>query len=311
MTITLPMTQLKEVFGSRLIENEPLAKYTSARIGGPADAMIVVKSADELAETVTLLWELEAPLKILGGGSNVLVSDAGVRAVVVLNKARKVVFDLQGDPPTVTAESGSNFGAVARQAAQKDLSGLEWAAGIPGTVGGAVVSNAGAHGGDVSSSLEVAEILQRDEGRQSWSVDQFAYRYRGSALKGGSKDAVVLLATFRLSREKPAVIQERLDAYLGRRKRTQPPGASMGSMFKNPSNDYAGRLIEAAGLKGTRRGDAEISSVHANFFINHGSASAQDVYSLIEQARESVKDQFGVALELEIELFGDWEEPFE
>jgi UDP-N-acetylmuramate dehydrogenase len=305
------MTQLKEVFGSRLIENEPLAKYTSARIGGPADAMIVVKSADELAETVTLLWELEAPLKILGGGSNVLVSDAGVRAVVVLNKARKVVFDLQGDPPTVTAESGSNFGAVARQAAQKDLSGLEWAAGIPGTVGGAVVSNAGAHGGDVSSSLEVAEILQRDEGRQSWSVDQFAYRYRGSALKGGSKDAVVLLATFRLSREKPAVIQERLDAYLGRRKRTQPPGASMGSMFKNPSNDYAGRLIEAAGLKGTRRGDAEISSVHANFFINHGSASAQDVYSLIEQARESVKDQFGVALELEIELFGDWEEPFE
>lgn len=310
MTITLPMAQLKETFGNRLMENEPLAKYTSARIGGPADAMLVAKSADELAEVVTQLWELEAPFNILGGGSNVLVSDAGVRAVVVLNKARKVSFDLEGDPPTVTAESGSNFGAVARQAAQKDLSGLEWAAGIPGTVGGAVVGNAGAHGGEVASSLEVAEILQRDEGRQSWSVDRFAYRYRGSALKEGSKDAVVLLATFRLSREEPAVIQERLDAYLDQRKRSQPPGASMGSIFKNPSDDYAGRLIEAAGLKGTRRGDAEISSLHANFFINHGMASAQDVYSLIEQARESVQEQFGVSLELEIELFGDWAEPF-
>jgi UDP-N-acetylmuramate dehydrogenase len=310
MTVSLPIAQLKEVFGTRLMENEPLAKYTSARIGGPADAILVAKSADELAETVTKLWEMEIPYKILGGGSNVLVSDAGVRAVVVLNKARKVTFDLKGDPPSVTAESGSNFGAIARQAAQKGLTGMEWAAGIPGTVGGAVVGNAGAHGGDVASSLEVAEILQRDEGRQSWSPDRFAYRYRGSILKEGKERVVVLSATFRLSHEEPGVIQERLDAYLDHRRRTQPPGASMGSMFKNPNGDHAGRLIEAAGLKGTRQGGAEISNVHANFFINLGDATAQDVYALIKKARDSVQAKYGIDLELEIELFGDWEESF-
>jgi len=310
MTATLPIARLKETFGARLMEHESLAKYTSARIGGPADAMLIVQSADELAETVTRLWEMVIPFKILGGGSNVLVSDAGVREVVVLNKARKVTFDMDGDPPSVRAESGSNFGAVARQAAQKNLSGLEWAAGVPGTVGGAVVGNAGAHGGDVASSLEVAEILQHDEGRQSWSPDRFTYRYRGSVLKEGKGRAVVLSATFRLSHGEPEAIQERLNAYLDHRKRTQPPGASMGSMFKNPRDDHAGRLIDAAGLKGTRQGDAEISSLHANFFINLGNATAQDVYALIKRARDTVQEKFGIALELEIELFGDWEEGF-
>jgi UDP-N-acetylmuramate dehydrogenase len=147
------MDQLRDKFGDQLMENEPLAKYTSARIGGPADALLIVQSAADLVQVVSMLWTMDVPFEILGGGSNVLVSDAGVRAVVLLNKARKVVFNQDDDPPTVTAESGSNFGAVARQAAQKDLSGLEWAAGIPGTVGGAVVGNAGAHGGDIASSL--------------------------------------------------------------------------------------------------------------------------------------------------------------
>jgi UDP-N-acetylmuramate dehydrogenase len=311
MTAALPISQLKETFGTRLMEQEPLAKYTSARIGGPADAMLVVQSADELAETVMRLWEMAVPFKVLGSGSNVLVSDAGVRAVVVLNKARKVTFKLDDSPPTVTAESGSNFGAVARQAAQKNLTGLEWAAGIPGTVGGAVVGNAGAHGGDVASNLDVAEILQRDEGRQSWSPDRFAYRYRGSVLKGDKEGAVVLSATFRLSHGEPDEIHERLDNYLEHRRRTQPPGASMGSMFKNPRDDHAGRLIDAAGLKGTRQGDAEISTLHANFFINLGNATAQDVYALIKRARDTVEEKFGIALELEIELFGEWEESFE
>jgi len=311
MTTTLPITQLKENFGARLLENEPLAKYTSARIGGPADAMLVAKSADELAEIVTRLWEMEIPFKVLGGGSNILVSDTGVRVVVVLNKARKVSFFPDGTPPNVVAESGSNFGAVARQAAQKGLSGLEWAVGIPGTIGGAVVGNAGAHGSDVASCLEVAEILQHENGRQSWSPDRFAYCYRGSSLKEGMTHAVVLSATFGLSHEEPEIIQKRLDANLEHRKRNQPPGASMGSMFKNPKDDYAGRLIDAAGLKGTRHGGAEISSVHANFFINQGDASAQDVYALIKQARDTVQKKFGVTLELEIELFGDWEDGFE
>jgi UDP-N-acetylmuramate dehydrogenase len=304
--IALPMDDLRDKFGDQLMENEPLAKYTSARIGGPADALLIVQSADDLVQVVSMLWTMDVPFEILGGGSNVLVSDAGVRAVVLLNKARKVVFNQDDDPPTVTAESGSNFGAVARQAAQKDLSGLEWAAGIPGTVGGAVVGNAGAHGGDIASSLVMAEILQQVNLRHTWTPDQFAFRYRGSILKEKKGSAVVLSATLELSRGKPEEINKKLEDYLDHRRRTQPPGASMGSMFKNPPDDHAGRLIDHAGLKGARSGDAEISAVHANFFINQGGASAQDVYALICQARQTVLEKFGVALELEVELFGDW-----
>jgi UDP-N-acetylmuramate dehydrogenase len=153
----------------------------------------------------------------------------------------------------------------------------------------------------------MAEILQRDSGRQSWTPDQFAFRYRGSILKENGGSAVVLSATFQLSYGKPEDINKKLEDFLAHRRRTQPPGASMGSMFKNPPDDHAGRLIDAAGLKGTRSGEAEISAVHANFFINHGGALAQDVYALICQASETVLEKFGVTLELEIELLGDWE----
>lgn len=306
--IALQLDPLREAFGDRLIENAPLAKYTSARIGGPADAMIIANSADHLAEIVSLLWRMGAAFLIMGGGSNILVSDAGVRSVVVLNQAKKTAFDENSDPPTVFAESGSNFGAVARQSAQHGLSGLEWAAGIPGTVGGAVVGNAGAHGSDLASHLKLAEILHLDKGRQIWTVDQFAFRYRGSVLKDEPTKAVALSATLNLSQGKPEDIQGKMDEFLAYRRRTQPPGASMGSMFKNPPDGYAGRLIDEAGLKGHRIGDAQISDLHANFFINHGKASAQDVYNLIQAARDAVLDLSGIELELEIELFGDWKE---
>jgi UDP-N-acetylmuramate dehydrogenase len=306
------MTELRQIFGARLQENQALAKFTSARLGGPADALITADSADQLAETVSLLWQADAPFILLGGGSNLLVSDLGVRGVVVLNRASKVVFD--EDKPAVWAESGKNFGSLARQAARKGFSGLEWAAGIPGTVGGAVVGNAGAHGGDTAGNLELAEVLHREEGRTSWKVERFDYGYRSSVLKANTSpgqpqpqlQAVVLGATFKLGIGKPSEIEKVLETNLDYRRRTQPPGASMGSMFKNPSGDYAGRLIEAAGLKGARIGGAEISSVHANFFINHDDGCAADVYKLIRQARQSVLEQFGVALELEIEIVGEW-----
>lgn len=309
MTRTLPLQELRAAFGDQLQENVPLAKYTSARIGGPADVLLTATSADELAQMVGQLWALEVPFIILGGGSNMLVSDAGVRAVVVLNKARKVVFD-EG-APSVWAESGSNFGAIARQAGRKNLSGLEWAAGIPGTVGGAVVGNAGAHGGDVASDLILAEVLHHTRGREEWSTEELAYQYRSSVLKRNPGQAVVLAAAFRLAHSEPEPIKEKMEEFLAFRRRTQPPGASMGSMFKNPPGDYAGRLIEAAGLKGTRLGEAGISELHANFFVNYGGATASQVYRLIQTARSKVKAQFGVELELEIELVGEWEEAHE
>lgn len=303
---TLPLEDLRTKFGSRLQLDVPLAKYTSARIGGPADALITAESADELVETVNTLWQHNLPYLILGGGSNVLVSDAGYRGVLVLNKARKVVFSADGKKPTVTAEAGANFGVVARQAAQKGLSGLEWAAGIPGTVGGAVYGNAGAHGSELADNLELAEVLHPIKGRQEWLPVQFKFGYRTSALKKEKMPAVVLSATLHLEAGRKEDIQQKLDEYLAFRRRTQPPGASMGSMFKNPEGDYAGRLIDGAGLKGTRIGQAEISQLHANFFINHGEASAEEVYNLIQQARKTVMEKFGISLDLEIQLVGDF-----
>ena len=179
---------------------------------------------------------------------------------------------------------------------------------MPGTVGGAVVGNAGAHGGDVAGSLECALLLWSDGTVTEWSVEQFEYDYRNSVLKRmpTGEAPVVLGALFALRKRDPGELAQRANAYQARRKATQPVGASMGSIFKNPKGDYAGRLIEVSGLKGAVVGGAQISPVHANFFVNTGEAKASDVKRLIDLARASVREQFGVELELEIELIGDW-----
>jgi len=299
------LSRLREAFGEKLQENVVLANYTTARVGGPAAALLPVHTMAELELAARMLWEMEIPFFILGSGSNVLVSDEGYPGVVVINRARNVKIDLHHEPPTLWAESGANLGAVARQAALRGLSGLEWASTIPGTVGGAVVGNAGAHGGDMAGNLLLAEILH-PHGREVWSVERMAYGYRRSVLKSTTGKAVVLSATLKLSCGNPVEIQARMDEFSRRRRSTQPPGASMGSMFKNPPGDYAGRLIEAAGLKGYRIGDAEISPVHANFFINHGHATAAQIGELITTAYRKVQERFGIALELEVELVGRW-----
>lgn len=317
----LPIEQFRRLFGERLQENALLARFTSARIGGPADALVVVNSAEELGEAALALWGLEQSFIVLGGGSNVLVSDAGVRQVVILNRAKIIRFEEQEDQPVVWAESGASLGVIARQASARGFAGLEWAAGIPGTLGGAVVGNAGAHGSDMAESLILAEILHRSElpgmarlkggvaSRETWTTDRLELSYRSSTLKSKPGEAVVLAALLRLGRSTPdnqVEIQARMTAFNEQRRRTQPPGASMGSMFKNPPGDYAGRLIDAAGLKGTRIGDAEISRLHANFFINHGKARAKDVQALVELARSRVAEMFSINLETEIEFVGEW-----
>ncbi len=301
----LNLPTLRAVFGERLQENAALAPYTSARIGGPADALLVVKSADELAETVTRLWEMQAPYVILGGGSNVLVSDRGVRGVVILNRAKAVRFET-GEHPTVWAESGVVFSNLANRAAELGLAGLEWAAAVPGTVGGAVYGNAGAFDGDVAGSLISAEILTV-HGRERWPVEKMEYGYRASALKRSTLKFAILSAELRLRHGVKEDVRFKMGEFVSRRKSTQPPGASMGSMFKNPEGDFAGRLIEAAGLKGTRIGNAEISTMHGNFFVNHGDTKASDVRKLIELAQKAVLEKFGVKLELEIEMIGEWD----
>jgi UDP-N-acetylmuramate dehydrogenase len=300
------LAPLQTVFGERVLLNEPLARYTAARIGGPAKALFVVQSAAELAQAASLLWENAEPFILLGGGSNVLVSDRGISQVVLLNRSRHIRFAPEAEPPYVWAESGANTGVIARQAAQKGLGSFEWAAGIPGTLGGAVVGNAGAHGGDMAGNLRVAEILQHTGQREIWPVERLEYAYRSSLLKQYPGTGIVLSAEIGLAHRPVNEIEDMMNRYLAHRRRTQPPGASMGSMFKNPQGDYAGRLIEAAGLKGTRIGEAEISSLHGNFFLNLGQARASEVRQLIDLARATVAEKFGIELDLEIEYLGDW-----
>jgi UDP-N-acetylmuramate dehydrogenase len=302
--VTLP--NLREFYGDRLQTRVPLASYTSARIGGLADALIFIRSADELVEAATRLWQMNVPFLLLGGGSNVLVSDRGVRGVVLLNRARAVEVELQSTPPTIRAESGSTLNDIAQRTARHGLTGMEWAASIPGSLGGAVYGNAGAFGGDMAGNLASVEILHRERGRETWPVKKMEYGYRSSILKREKQPVLILGAVLRLAHGSMESIQATMTRNSEQRRKTQPPGASMGSMFKNPPDDKAGRLIEAAGLKGTRIGSAMVSPIHANFFINTDQTRAADMKALLDLAQKTVYEKFGVRLEPEIEIIGEW-----
>jgi UDP-N-acetylmuramate dehydrogenase len=304
LTSVRAIDSLYAKLGDQVKENVPLAPYTSARIGGPADVLITAESADELARIIKLLWKLDVEYLMLGGASNILVSDRGVRGVVVLNRAKAVRFH-NGDEPSVTVESGVVFSNLANRCAAKGFGGLEWAATVPGTIGGAVYGNAGAFGGDIARNLIWAELLT-ENGREKFTAEQMGYGYRTSILKRGELEAVVLAAELRLTNSTKEEATVKIEQFSAHRKSTQPPGASMGSMFKNPNGDYAGKLIEASGLKGVRIGNAEISPLHGNFFINHANTKAEDIFALIQLVQKTVKEKQGVDLELEIELVGEW-----
>jgi UDP-N-acetylmuramate dehydrogenase len=243
----------------------------------------------------------------------VLVSDAGIRGLVIVNKAKRIEFR---EGAQVWCESGTVLPTLARECVARGLAGLEWAIGVPGTVGGAVVGNAGAHGRDVATDLLSATILNEANEVVEWSKEELAFAYRSSRIKrdapvrslpvGRNTKYVVLAATFQLTPSDPIELAKKADEFNDYRRRTQPRGASIGSMFKNPPGEAAGRLIDQCGLKGTRVGDAEISTVHANFFVNHGRATASDVKALIDLAQQRVKEKFEIELELEIELLGEW-----
>jgi UDP-N-acetylmuramate dehydrogenase len=307
------LAELAVTFGDRTRRNEPLAAHTTFRIGGPAEVWLAVESAAELVQAVTLARQHGWPAIVLGSGANVLVSDAGVRGLVIENRAGRVDFPPleeteAGAEVALTAESGVVLPGLARRCARRGLSGLEWAVGVPGTVGGAVVNNAGAYGSDLAHNLVEAELLSPGGERLWQPAAWFEYGYRNSRLKklAASDRWIVLQARLRLQVAPPAEIEARMAAFNEQRKASQPPGATIGSMFKNPPGDYAGRLIEAAGLKGYRQGQAQISPVHANFFQNLGDATATDVMALIQTARTAVKQKFGIELELEIELVGEF-----
>ena len=301
------LAQLRESFGSRLQENVLMANYTTMNVGGPADALLVASSAGELAEIVAKLWDINLPVKVLGGGSNLLVSENGIRAVVVINHAHNIRINLNSDPITIQSESGALMVNVGKKLALWGLSGMEWASTIPGSVGGAVYGNAGAFGGETCQCLISADVLHKDEGRSEWSCEKLEYTYRASGLKRGMLNAVILSALFRVQKGDPVKIAADIESYKQRRWKNQPPGASVGSVFRNPPNEKAGKLIEAVGLKGKHKGGAVISPKHANFIINTGGASAQYILDLLVEARNAVKEKFNIELIPEIEVLGDWD----
>ena len=283
-TLDALYADLTTQFGAQPRRNEPLSAHTTLRLGGPADIWFPARAVDELIEAAKLARQHDVSVFMLGGGANLLVRDAGIRGLVIENRANQVEFS----GTRVLAESGAVNPRLARQCAQHGLSGLEWIVGVPGTIGGAVVNNAGAYGASMADSLVRAELLD-SQGQRIWQpVDWFAYQYRTSKLKQTTGESfIVLHAELALTTEPSVKIEERMQTINERRKATQPPGATIGSMFKNPPDDYAGRLIEAAGLKGHRINQAQISPIHANFFVNLGNAAADDVFSLITLAQRN------------------------
>jgi len=315
--------------GIRIQTNAPLAPLTTIRVGGPAEYFAAVATLTQLQALVQWAQSQELPYFVLGGGSNILIADAGVRGLVIHNRCRRVhmaepahASPAQTDQTWLTAESGAAMAGVARTSLRAGWSGLEWAVSVPGTVGGAVIGNAGAHGGEVKDNLISARLVTIGGDVQAVAVAEFAYAYRASAFKHTQRAAnglphplragfgpVVLDAMFGLQRAETAVLKERADQFLSHRRRTQPVAPSLGSTFMNPPGDYAGRLIEAAGLKGARIGGAEVSQLHANFLTNPGGvggATADDVLALIMHIQETVEAQFGVRLMPEVQLIGAW-----
>lgn len=305
----MPLTGLSAPFRERLLRDEPLARYTAARLGGPAEWLYIAReSVDELAEVVGAAWAQGVPVRVLGGGANVLVADRGVRGLVVINRVSQVDFGDWHEGRTASATAGTSLSVFAQKCQAHGLAGMEWAVSVPGTVGGAVINNAGAHGSDMAATLADVVVLDDARGASLYACADLQYGYRYSILKARQdRGFVLLLATFCLPPDDPQAIKARMAAFVDYRKRTQPPGASLGSIFKNPPGDYAGRLIETAGLKGFAIGGAMVSPVHANFFISDSrqNASAADYYALIRHVRDVVEQHSGVRLELEIELVGD------
>jgi UDP-N-acetylmuramate dehydrogenase len=284
-----------------------LAPYTSLHVGGKADFFLLAQSGQDLAEGLRWARDRGVAVRVIGAGSNLLVAEAGVDGLVIkTTNAHTTVEDRRGEP-ILDAEAGANLAKVARRLAKQGLGGLEWAANVPGTVGGAAVNNAGAFGGDTASCLLTVTLIDASGHTVRLNADDLGYAYRASVLKRREQgDMAVERVELRLTASTPDVADGLVKQFNAQRMRSQPRILSAGSVFANPEGSFAGRLIEEAGLKGARVGGAEISDQHANFIVNPGRATARDVFALMRQAQDVVYDRAAIWLQPEIELFGRW-----
>jgi len=295
------VSRLKPVAGVRLSRQEPLAPRTTLRIGGPAELFARLLSESALAQFLDQSHRLQIPWRLLGLGSNVLLPDEGLSGVTAVLEGEFLEISAAGS--RVTAGAGQPLARVARYAVGRGLAGLEALAGFPSTVGGAVIMNAGCYGVEIKDLLESTTILRPGGIRRHLQMEDLSPGYRTTNLQGS--DAVVTRATFCLCADDAGEALSRLNELNRRRRKTMPSGRpNAGSVFKNPSGDYAGRLIEECGLKGQQRGGAEISSEHANVIVNNGGATAEDVLGLMRVMHSAVQSEFEVSLEPELILVG-------
>ena len=300
-------TDIQRRIGVKTSRDEPLARFTTMRVGGPADLFATVHNAHELRALVRFARSRGLAHLILGRGSDLVIADAGVRGLVIQVRAE----GSRTDGERYTAEAGVQMARAATETQRAGLTGLEFGLAIPGTVGGAVWANAGAHGGDIAGVIESARVLAADGTESVVPVADLGLAYRDSRFKRDDPDAtardVVIDATFHLTPADPDTIKARLDEIRHWRQAHQPIGmASAGSVFRNPPGDSAGRLIDAGGLKGTRVGGAVVSDKHANFIVNDRQGSAADIRRLAELVRAEVLARDGVTLEYEVQFVGDW-----
>ena len=288
-----------------LRRNEPMSRHTTFGIGGPADLFLTVRTLDDLSFAANAAHDAGVDVFVLGSGSNILVADAGIRGLVLDNRARKETPDKSGTVYRV--ESGASFAAFARKMCRQGLGGLTWAVGIPGTLGGAVVYNAGAYGGSLGDVLTRVRLQTHGNGDEWVDAADLGLVYRGSVFtRGQFENKTVLEVEVRLEPADPKALMERAASYDAKRLAAQPRGRNAGSMFKNPPEQPAWKLIDAVGLRGAQRGEAAISDKHCNFFVNYGNARAEDVAWLVDEARRRVREQFGIELEREVAFVGDW-----
>ena len=293
---------LHELFPSAKLD-EPLRRYTAWKIGGPADALLEPKSAGELIEAVKRARENDVPVTILGGGTNVLVLDGGIRGLTIRLARSLTNVEIEGNG--VVADAGVLYPVLANATAAKGLEGLEFATGIPGTVGGAVYMNAGAYGAETKDVLDWADVYAPGDGKVVRLANaDLEFRYRGSALHE-RPGWIVLRAGYTLVPGDADELKARIKGFRKQRMTGSPNKPSCGSTFKRPKNDYPGRVIEAAGLKGTRIGQLEVSPDHANYFVNHGGGTATDALALMDLARETVRKKLGIELEPEVRMLGE------
>jgi UDP-N-acetylmuramate dehydrogenase len=326
--------ELRAHFGERARRNEPLARHCTFGVGGPADIWVTLDTREALIGLTTLCAERRWPLLLAGNGTNVLYADAGVRGIVARIAMNGYSIEDGGNSTALLiAQAGVSWPRLLNELAAAGWGGLEFGPGIPGTLGGGVISNAGAHGGDLSQVLEWVETLDATQCEEQpvapttrrYALAELDLGYRHSRFRAERRvqfDAegypvaaprkliepaeIIMQLGIRLHREDPSVLRSLIEERKQHRKRTQPPQQSAGSVFKNPSGDHSGRLIEAAGMKGKIQGKAQFSERHANFIVNVGGAKAADVAALIREAHDRVRERFGVDLELEVELRGEW-----